>query len=307
MFLHRRVFFGLGTLAVLVAPLVGWWGSWWAAPVAGPGSVHRFFDAPRALVWAHQGASLEAPPNTFAAFDLALTQGADVLETDLRLTRDGVVVLLHDADVDGRTDGTGPIVALSAVEAANLDAGAGFVGLSGEDWTGKGAGIPTLEAFLQRYAPVSGLRFSLELKVDDSTLSAELCRLIEAFQLQSRVVVPSFSTAALTHFRATCGGRVATLLGTTEALELLALYHAGLGDRWSNPADGLATFPRLGPIAADGPALHAWLQERRLPVILMTLNEPEELRQALALGASGVITDRPGLARQIIAESNSAP
>ncbi len=61
----------------------------------------------RPLIMAHRGASNDAPENTLASFALALKQGADVLETDLRFTRDNELVLMHDATVERTTNGTG--------------------------------------------------------------------------------------------------------------------------------------------------------------------------------------------------------
>ncbi|NLN18165.1 MAG: hypothetical protein GX162_02650, partial [Firmicutes bacterium] len=60
-------------------------------------------------VIAHRGASSYAPENTFASFDLALKMGAEALETDIRATRDGVLVLFHDARVERTTDGRGAV------------------------------------------------------------------------------------------------------------------------------------------------------------------------------------------------------
>jgi glycerophosphoryl diester phosphodiesterase len=79
-------------------------------------------------ILAHRGASGYAPENTLASFDLALTMLPDAIETDLRLTRDGVIVLNHDETVDRMTDGTGPVASLTWDEVSRLtiDAGNGL-------------------------------------------------------------------------------------------------------------------------------------------------------------------------------------
>lgn len=175
----RRLARALAFFAVLAALGAGaWWGSWSRAPLAPPASPHPFFVAPRPLIWAHQGASHDAPPNTFAAFDRALELGADVLETDLRLSQDGVVVLFHDGTLERRTVGNGNISEKSSTELLSLDAGYRFVDAGGGDWTGRGARIPTLAAFLERYSPYPELRFSLELKTADPQLADKLSRMI---------------------------------------------------------------------------------------------------------------------------------
>src|ERR1700741_1620591 len=80
-----------------------------------------------ARVWnvAHRGASAERPENTLAAFELALEQGAAVIEADVRRTADGALLVLHDADLDRTTSGSGPLGQMGAEEARRLDAGGG--------------------------------------------------------------------------------------------------------------------------------------------------------------------------------------
>ncbi|MEX0745716.1 MAG: glycerophosphodiester phosphodiesterase [Phycisphaeraceae bacterium] len=107
-------------------------------------------------ILAHRGASGYAPENTFASFDLACAMGAAVFETDVRLTRDGVAVLIHDERVDRTTDGTGSVAAMDWAQLANLDAGA---------WYGPafaGERVPRLSAFLERY--LGRVSVCLELK-----------------------------------------------------------------------------------------------------------------------------------------------
>jgi glycerophosphoryl diester phosphodiesterase len=108
------------------------------------------------LIFAHRGASAYAPENTFAAFERALELGADGIETDVRLTADGVLVLLHDDTVDRTTDGRGPIAELRWPEAELLDAGSWF----GPEFTDEH--IPRLDAFIERY--LGRLRLCLEVK-----------------------------------------------------------------------------------------------------------------------------------------------
>jgi len=112
------------------------------------------------LVIGHRGASGYAPENTLAAFDRALDLGADGVETDVRLTRDGVLVLLHDDTVDRTTDGRGHIADLTWSEVQKLDAG----GWYGETYAGQR--VPRLEELLDRYA--GRLQLVLEIKAADA-------------------------------------------------------------------------------------------------------------------------------------------
>ena len=84
----------------------------------------------RPLVIAHRGASSDAPENTIAAFELALEQGADALEMDIHLSKDGHPVVIHDFTLERTTDGVGPVSARTVRELKRLDGG-GWHGRSG--------------------------------------------------------------------------------------------------------------------------------------------------------------------------------
>src|SRR5690625_3947121 len=77
------------------------------------------------LITAHRGARLEQPENTLAAFARAVELGVDAIELDVHASRDGQLVVMHDADVDRTTDGTGAIAAMDWADIAQLDAGDG--------------------------------------------------------------------------------------------------------------------------------------------------------------------------------------
>ncbi len=101
-------------------------------------------------VIAHRGASGHAPENTLAAFELAVTQGADAFELDVRLTRDGAPVVIHDDTLDRTTDLTGPLRARTLAELRQADAGHGFTPDRGRNTPFRGTGIriPTLAEVL---------------------------------------------------------------------------------------------------------------------------------------------------------------
>lgn len=104
------------------------------------------------LVVAHRGASATEPDNTLAAFEAAIAAGADAIELDVRLTSDGVPVVLHDADFSGSTDGSGLVHESSLAEIKRLDASAG---------RGGGHEIPTLAEALE----VVGDRTGVDIEI----------------------------------------------------------------------------------------------------------------------------------------------
>src|SRR4030095_2633215 len=115
--------------------------------------MHPFFTSSGPDVFAHRGGAALAPENTLAAFERGLTLGADGIELDVHLSRDGAVVVHHDATVDRTTDGRGAVSGLTADELARLDAGYHFRGDSGDGhpFRGRGIGVPRLAEVLSRF------------------------------------------------------------------------------------------------------------------------------------------------------------
>ena len=110
----------------------------------------RTYLAGAPMLVAHRGGSLLAPENTMAAFSSATDDWwADMLEMDVRLTRDGHVVVIHDDSVDRTTDGSGKVSEMTLEEIKDLDAGYRFRDLvGGFPFKGKGVTVPTLEEVL---------------------------------------------------------------------------------------------------------------------------------------------------------------
>jgi glycerophosphoryl diester phosphodiesterase len=150
------------------------------------------FYLDRPLNFAHRGASAEAPANTLAAFMLASELGADGIELDVHLSRDGEIVVIHDFTVESTTDGEGKVANKTLAELRELDAGSWF------DPAFAGQQIPTLQEVVD--AVGDRLLLNIEIKTKslrDSTLSAEVVRLIERNHLFNRVVVSSFNPRSL--------------------------------------------------------------------------------------------------------------
>src|ERR1044071_7478772 len=112
--------------------------------------MHPLLDPALRPVFAHRGNSAHAPENTIEAFDQAVALGVDGLELDVRATRDGRIVVIHDPTVDRTTSGAGPVAAKTLTELEQLDAGARCTA-GGASWKGRGVRIPLLEDVLTRY------------------------------------------------------------------------------------------------------------------------------------------------------------
>src|SRR5829696_2424435 len=147
-----------------------------------------------ALVFAHRGGAALRPENTIVAFDHGLSLGADGLEFDVHLSRDGVVVVHHDARLDRTTSGTGLLAERTADELARLDAGYHFAG-----YRGRGGGVPRLAEVLERYPQA---RCIIELKVNDAALAYRTIDTVRAAGAVGRVALGSFGSRVLRAARA---------------------------------------------------------------------------------------------------------
>ena len=241
-----------------------------------------------AIVYAHRGASLERPENTLASFQRALELGADALETDVHLTADGAVVACHDPD--GARFGVKRALATATLsEVQSWDAGAVFVDGRGErPFAGKGHRIPTLDQILGELPKV---RLNVDLKAEAPELVGRFIEVVRRHGAEDRLVAASFHRAPLRRLRDA---------GWRGEISLARLEFAGawliprLFQRDYPPATRAQIPTHTGPFSLSTPRLLAKLRSLGLKVDYWTINDPEEAKRLVALGADGIMTDDPG-------------
>lgn len=239
-------------------------------------------------VYAHRGASYELPENTMPAFARALELGADALETDVHLTRDGVLVAAHDCDGLRMCNARHLIRESAWDEVRTWDAGYGWVAPDGtRPFVGRGFRIPRLEELVTTF-PVT---INVDMKQDRPPLHRELCALVERLGAWDRVQIASFHARPLWALRR-LGRRATTSLSPPEVAALLALPTPAF--RVLVPGARLAQLPvRQGRLVLARP----WLIERcraaGLRAEFFTVNDAALARELLALGADAVMTDDP--------------
>ncbi|GII99999.1 glycerophosphoryl diester phosphodiesterase [Sediminihabitans luteus] len=229
-------------------------------------------------VVAHRGNSSVAPQNTLAAFESAWRAGADMIELDLRLTRDGEVVVIHDATVDATTDGSGRVTVLDRRAVRSLDAGTSFASAYA------GQRVPTFAEVVAFLADRPGLRLLVELKGEWTPSEVRLVAgPLAVAGLTSRVVAQSFSRATVAALRdAAPAVRRGLLLADVPAD--LGSACASLGVHACNPH---------GILLAQQPRLLDDLHAAGIQVMVWTLDEPDEWAWAVEQGVDAIITDRP--------------
>jgi glycerophosphoryl diester phosphodiesterase len=244
----------------------------------------------RFLVVAHRGASKECPENTLAAFKRALEHGADGIELDVQLTRDGEVVVLHDEQVDRTTDGRGWVRDLTLAEVRRLDAGDWFApGYAGER-------VPTLPEVFQVAGRAALVNVELKNnKVRYDGLERKVLDIVKTAGLSANVVISSFNHASL---------RVVQSLDSSQ--RIATLHPPG---PWRYPV--LCRLPARAALAVGAEAAHlphrtvsrrtvAHCHNVGIDVRTWTVNAAEEVERAVADGVDAVFTDDPGMVRKLL-------
>jgi glycerophosphoryl diester phosphodiesterase len=244
-------------------------------------------------VIAHRGASAHAPENTLAAFELAVQQGADAFELDVRLSRDGAPVVIHDATLERTTSLTGPVRAHTLAELRMADAGHWFTPDGGRTmpFRDQGVKIPTLAEVLWAFPALPVL-----VEVKEPEVQHAVHRVLVDENACERCVVASEDDAALTEFRDGPVPRGAS------AREIGELYRAVLfRRRLPRPQYRLLSVPirhRGLPVPTRG--FVAAARQLGCPVHVWTVNDPATARRLWARGVAGIVTDVPDVVRRAL-------
>lgn len=226
------------------------------------------------------------------AFEGAVATGVTHVETDLRVTADGVVVCHHDRTVDRTTDGSGPVDAMTFDELDRLDAGYRHRGDEGFPHRGSGVRVPALEELLTSFPDLQ-----LVLEVKDGSVVPGLLQLFETHDLYDRAVVGSFRERWLDEIRRASSGRVRTSTGTRGTRDWIVAARAGTRPR--TRAAALHVPVRFRGIPVVDRRLIETARRQAVPVYVWTVNDPREMQRLADLGVDGLITDRPDLARRM--------
>lgn len=238
------------------------------------------------IAMAHRGfTSFKYPMNTMAAFREAVQLGFRYIETDVRATRDGVAVVLHDRRLDDRCGVRGAVDELDWREVSTADLGAG-------------ESIPTLEDLLTTYPDI---RVNIDIKVGSAV--EPTVDVIERMKVHDRVLVTSFSERRRRRALRLLSRRVASAAGTGALLAVLAARtprDQGYAWRLMHDSDCLQLPSRLGAVPVITAALVRTAHEMGRQVHAWTVDDPEEMAALFDIGVDGIITDRADLLRRVL-------
>jgi glycerophosphoryl diester phosphodiesterase len=218
------------------------------------------------IVTSHRGAGSLEPENTLRAMRRAIALGVDQIETDVQLTRDGHLVLMHDPTVDRTTNGTGKIAELTFAELRKLDAGFG-------------ERVPTLEEALA----VTQGKVVLQIELKGPGTTQPVVQAVEAVKAVDQVILTSFKHDWL-----------------KEALSLNPQLRTGA--LWGRlPANVVQQTQQLGLHALH--IWHEWIDqqlvkdahERGLLVRAWNTDKEDDMRRLITLGVDAIGSDRPDI------------
>jgi glycerophosphoryl diester phosphodiesterase len=232
------------------------------------------------MIYAHRGASGYAPENTMAAFREALRLGADGIELDVQLTRDGEAVVLHDHTIDRTSNGRGWLKDFTLAELRQYDFGSWF------DSAFRGEPLPTLDETLAWLAPTA-LRLNIEIKngpVVYSGLEDKVAVALARFHMEDRVIISSFDHLSLQRIKALNPRLQTGVLFYCRPVSVPALARdcdaAWLHPHWQNLDAG-------------------WVEEARaagLGINVYTINQADEYRWISGFAVDGIFSNYPDAA-----------
>jgi glycerophosphoryl diester phosphodiesterase len=253
---------------------------------------------PRARpVIGHRGNRAHAPENTLESLQQAVALGVDAVEFDLRVSRDGSLVVMHDETLDRTTDGSGPVALSSLAALRRLDAGARFTPDGGHTfpWRGRGIRVPTFDEIIESLP--RELPCIVELKTPAAT---ELVRVaVRRHGIARRIIVAGFDPAATRPLRGAgfalgaCTPEVARLVPPALLRRRVAPHHFEalcIPPRWHGVPVPIAALARA--LRESGTVIHVW-----------TVNDAAHALRLWRDGVQGILSDDP---RLILAARTSA-
>jgi glycerophosphoryl diester phosphodiesterase len=243
-----------------------------------------FLDWPGPIAFAHQGGADEFPENTLKAFQCSAALGYRYMETDVHVTSDGVVVVMHDDTLDRTTDRVGTIERLpwNVVKEARVD---------GTE------PVPRLDEVLEA---MPDTRFNIEPKIDAAV--EPLVDVIRRTGALDRVCVGSFKDHRVATARRALGPKLCTAAGTVTTARLrIGSWLPGIGRFVGRTSAGCLQIPvRYGPVPLVDHRMVGFAHDLDIAVHVWTINDAAEMTPLLDVGVDGIMTDRPSVLKDVL-------
>jgi glycerophosphoryl diester phosphodiesterase len=240
--------------------------------------VHPYLEWPGPIAFAHRGGASDNPENTLPAFRHAVDLGYTYLETDVHATADGVLVAFHDNDLSRTCGRPGRIDQLTWAEVseARVD------------------GREPIPRFVELMEEFPHARVNIDCKADSGVdpLVAELRRL----DCLDRVCIGGFSDRRLRRLRRELGDGLCSSFGPAQ----VAILRAGVRVPWGGQCAQVPV--KQGPVPLTDARFLRSAHRYGHQVHVWTIDDPSEMHRLLDLGVDGLMTDRPGVLRDVLTE-----
>ena len=256
-----------------------------------------YFGTTTPVPFAHRGGSKRWPENTLLAFRSAADLGYRYIETDVHETADGHFVCFHDETLERTTNGSGLLKDHTLEQLRTLDAAYRFNLNGGYPYRGRGHQIPTLEEVLSLDRR---LRFTLEIKPTTPGLPKRLYEFISHHGVEDEVLVASQNDQVGKAFAAVSNGRIATSPGFYTALNFWARVNLGIARHSSFGFNALQVPPTYRFLRVVTPRFVEAAHHHGIHVHVWTIDDPTEMRDLLAMGVDGIMTDVPDVLLEVM-------
>lgn len=232
-------------------------------------------------IWAHRGASEVAPENTLLAFEKAIEMGADGIELDVQMTKDGELVVIHDETINRTSDGKGYVKDYTLDQLQCYNFGKGYT---------KWAPIPTLRQVYELMQH-NDLMLNIELKngiIHYKGMEEKLLELAKEMRMESRLIYSSFNHQSIVYLKQ-LQHNIKTGILYADGWLKVPDYAVHIGASALHPAGYLIDRALVQEARQRGLKVHVW-----------TVNEEEAIKQLVHLGVDAIITNTPDLAKKIV-------
>ncbi|QPK94405.1 glycerophosphodiester phosphodiesterase [Actinomyces sp. zg-332] len=241
------------------------------------------------IVIPHRGGCNEAIENSWVALEHAHSLGYKYFETDVRATKDNVVVIYHDDTLERVNNHTGRVEDMTWEELSQIS-------------YSDGSQIVRLEDALKKY---SDLHFNIDLK-NDRVVQPMIDLLSEMPEVEDRILIASFSSTRLRRIRKAFNGRIKTSLSMAEVIKMKLASTLTISPRLFG-----VPYPRQGVVAVQVPVKFGFIKvvtkrfisachRRGMAVQVWVVDDPSEMEYLIDLGVDGLFTDSPSVAKQLL-------
>ncbi|MGH7770790.1 MAG: glycerophosphodiester phosphodiesterase [Candidatus Binatia bacterium] len=265
---------------------------------------YSFFTEEKPRIFGHRGAMGETPENTLLSIQRALEDGAKFVELDVRGTKDGEVVIVHDATLGRTTNGRGRVSRTSLKDVKTLDAGFWFTADGGLSYPYRGLNIdiPTLDDLFLNLPEV---KLIIEIKQARPSIVQKVIETVRQARKEEQVLLATEKDKVMSEIRKELQESrlpIATGFSYGEVAAFIGWVRGGKRQTFLPPGQALQIPCEYGGMTLVSDETVNAARDLGVEVFVWTVNDIQEMKRLLRLGVDGIITDYPSRLRDLIAQ-----